>query len=159
MINKETKLRLQAHLDNELSDRETREMAAWLDREPEARALYNELNNIKHLLVNNEPEAKLPESREFYWSKIERTIRQESAKAPASGAATGRFPWWVRVFAPALGVVVLLVSALSVVKFGTGPQTVRYLHEVETPLEETSAISFRSQSAGMTVVWVETQVY
>jgi hypothetical protein len=28
-------------------------------------------------------------------------------------------------------------------------------HEIETPLEETSSFSFRSEAAAMTVVWVD----
>lgn len=156
MINQESKLKLQAHLDNELSGGELRKVAAWLDQDAEARALYAELRDVKSIVQGNELEVALPESREFYWSKIERSIRAQPVQREPQRFLPG-YPWWVRIFAPALGVAILLVAALSLVRLGTTPTTVSYLHEIETPLEDTSAISFHSQAAGMTVVWVQSQ--
>jgi anti-sigma factor RsiW len=156
MMNQDIKLKLQAYLDNELSESETREFASWLERDAEARVLQGELNSIKSTLAGNEVEVKLPESREFYWSKIERAIRHGSQPKRGPAFLSG-YPWWVRWCAPALGVAVLLVAALSVIKLTTAPTQVSYLHEIETPLEDTGAISFHSQEAGMTVVWVQSQ--
>ena len=156
MINQESKLKLQAHLDNELSGGELRKVAAWLDQDAEARALYTQLRDVKAIVQGNELEVHLPESRDFYWSKIERSIRQAPVQQAPQRFLSG-YPWWVRVFAPALGVAMLLVAAVSLVKLGTAPTTLSYLHEIETPLEDTSAISFHSQAAGMTVVWVQSQ--
>jgi anti-sigma factor RsiW len=157
-MNQETKLKLQAYLDNELSDTDARNVAALLDHDPELRALHAELTELKTALAGNELEVKVPESREFYWSKIERAIHQESQKRPAQSFLSG-YPWWVRLCAPALGVAMLLVAALALVKLTTGPSRVSYLHEIESPLEDTSAISFHSEAAGMTVVWVQSQAY
>lgn len=154
-MNQETKLKLQAHLDGELGEGESRKVAAWLDQDPEARELSRELNEIKGVLRTPELEVKLPESREFYWSKIERAlVQQPSPKAPALSWLR---PWWMRLLAPAMGVAVLLIAALSIVKLtSTNTPRLSYLHEIETPLEDTSAISFHSESSGITVVWVET---
>jgi anti-sigma factor RsiW len=156
MINEESKLKLQAHLDNELSGAELRKVAAWLDQDAEARVLYAKLHDVKSIVRGNELEVHLPESRDFYWSKIERAIRQAPVQ-PAPQSFLSGYPWWVRIFAPALGVAMLLVAGLTLVKLGTAPTTLSYLHEIETPLEDTSAISFHSQAAGMTVVWVQSQ--
>jgi hypothetical protein len=156
MINQETKLKLQAYLDNELAGAQTRCVAARLEDDAEARKVYTELRDVKTALAGNELEMSVPETREFYWSKIERAITHPSASREARPFLTG-YPWWVRLFAPALGVAVLLVAVLSLVKQTSAPATVTYLHEIDTPLEETSSISFHSQTAGMTVVWVQTQ--
>lgn len=159
-MNPESKLKVQAYFDQELSQEEAREVAAWLERDPEARALFAEFSQISQVLQGNELELKLPESREFYWSKIERQIqRQSGASAPATAALPGWSTWWRRVVAPALGVAILLVAALSLVKLSHAPDRQSYLHEIETPLEDTSTISFHSQTAGMTVVWVQSRVY
>lgn len=158
-MNQETKLRLQAYLDNELSDSEAPEIAALVERDSEARALSAALREVKALLQDNEPEFKLPESREFFWSKIERSIRQEEAVEKPGNSSAHQQSWWMRFFAPATGVAVLLVTAISLVRLVNAPSDLTYLHEIETPLEDTSAMSFYSASAGMTVVWVQSRVY
>ncbi len=157
-MNQETKLRVQACLDHEVSQRESREIAALLDQDPEARAISAQLGEIRTLLRNHEPEFKLPESREFYWSKIERAIREQAVPAPAK-KSVGRYPWWVRVFAPAAGAAFLFFAAMSVVKMAHGPSELSFLHEIETPLPDTTSMSFYSASEGMTVVWVQSRVY
>jgi negative regulator of sigma E activity len=159
MINQETKLKLQAYLDNELSGADLREIAAVLERDPEARALYAELEGTRSLLEAGELELKVPESREFYWSKIQREIQRESREATArpSRFFLAGYPRWFRILAPTGGAALVLTAALSVVRLTTGPSALSYVHELETPLEDTSVISFHSQSAGMTVVWVQGQ--
>jgi anti-sigma factor RsiW len=157
MINQETKYKLQACLDNELGAAESRKTAAWLEQDAEARALFAELSEVKSLLAGNELEISVPEPREFYWSKIERALRSEPGRRGGSLARLRGYPWWVRLLAPAVGVGILLIAGVSLVKLPTTPTTVSYLHEIETPLKNTSTISFYSQSAGMTVVWVENQ--
>ena len=82
MINHETELELQAYLDGELSAGEAKAIADLLGRDAGAQALYQELRTAKSLLAGNELDRKLPESREFYWSKIQRQIDQvESTQA------------------------------------------------------------------------------
>jgi anti-sigma factor RsiW len=158
-MNQQTQLKLQAYLDNELSGREAREMAALLESDVEAQALATELKDVVTAVRQNQPEFTCPESREFYWSKIERSLRQttelERAPVPASRRSLG----WMRLLAPAAGLAILLMMSLSVVKLATRSGTTSYLHEIETPLKETSAISFHSQSAGVTVVWVQSRPF
>jgi hypothetical protein len=156
MIDLETKLKLQAYADNELSERESRDIAALLSRDPEARALCAELKEVQLLVAANEWEVKLPESREFYWSKIERQIRRESAEADRAGERS-RLSWWMRLVAPAAGLALVLITTLLLIKPAPAPSQLSQLHEIETALDEANTISFRSESAGMTVVWVQTQ--
>jgi hypothetical protein len=67
-------------------------------------------------------------------------------------------PWWARFLAPA---GVLATLAVFIALSLRGPDDASKLwaledgHDIETPLEETSSFSFRSESAAMTVVWVD----
>ena len=96
MINHETELKLQAYLDGELPAGEAKAIADLLGRDAGAKALYQELRIAKSFLVENELERALPESREFYWSKIQRQIeRVESTQADGltEPAASRWWPW------------------------------------------------------------------
>ena len=77
-MKQELQLKLQAYLDGELPDGEAREAADLLAQDAEARALLAELKNTRAALAGFEADIKLPESREFYWSKIEREIQRQS---------------------------------------------------------------------------------
>lgn len=159
MIDQNTALKLQAYLDGELPSGDARQAVDLLDRDPQAKALFEELKATKSLLAGNEPAVTVPETREFYWSKIAREIgRQESG--PAREAAGVR-AWWLRLVAPA-GAVALLALVVSIALKSTSVLTPSWValsepHEIDTPLEETSSITFRSEAAGMTVVWVNSQ--
>src|SRR5580765_8199514 len=72
----DTQLKLQAFLDGELADAEAREVASWIARDEEAKALHAELKNTRKAIKESEANVRLPETREFYWSKIEREIQR-----------------------------------------------------------------------------------
>ncbi len=158
MINHETELKLQAYLDGELSAGEAKAIADLLGRDAGAQALYQELRITQSLLAGNELERKLPESREFYWSKIQRQIeRLESTQADGL-AELAASRWWPRFLTPAGVLAALAVFVAVVLRSPEGGGTFLALddsHEIETPLEETSSFSFRSEAAAMTVVWVD----
>ncbi|HEY0552249.1 MAG TPA: hypothetical protein VGF13_21795, partial [Verrucomicrobiae bacterium] len=92
-MNGEDGIKLQAHLDGELTGREAQQVAALLETDAEARAVFGELQQTKAWFKANEPEMRLPESREFFWSKIERDI-QRLESAPAERQS----PAWVLFF-------------------------------------------------------------
>jgi len=80
----EKQLKLQAFLDEELSEAEASEVASWLAKDQEATLLLGELRNTRQALARFEAGVRLPESREFYWSKIKREIeRSAPAETPA----------------------------------------------------------------------------
>jgi len=80
----EKQLKLQAFLDEELSEAEAKEVASWLAKDQEATLLLAELRNTRQSMARFEAGVRLPESREFYWSKIEREIeRLEPARPQA----------------------------------------------------------------------------
>jgi anti-sigma factor RsiW len=142
----EAKLKLQAYLDGELPEAEAREMANWLARDRDAVALHTELKNTRQALVGHEIGVELPESREFFWSKIERDIQRLE---PGEGVATS-VPWAARLrrfLMPAAGVAVLLVAAL--LTFNTGST---HVSEMET--SDSGAFTYHDDAAGATLVWL-----
>jgi len=73
-MNQDRELQIQALLDGELSGRQARKVEQWLAGDADAQALAQELKATKTALAQNEPLLALPETREFYWSKIQRQI-------------------------------------------------------------------------------------
>jgi anti-sigma factor RsiW len=164
-MNQETQLKIQAYVDGELSSTESRQVEAWLADDPNALQLSQELVFTKKLMAGNEKEYRLPESREFFWSKIQREI-EPRADRPLT--VRERVVGWLRLngarwLAPAASAALVLSllflwlpsgsdSSGNTAQSGhTGP-----LEEIEVPLAEVSTIAFHSQQAGMTVVWVQT---
>jgi len=158
MISHEIELKLQACLDGELSSDETRAIEELLARDAGARSLFEELRATRTLLAGGELEVKLPETGEFYWSKIRRQIELEDRRSPSINAPEPVSAWWVRFVTPAGALAALALFVVVALKHSEPPEPILALddsHEIETPLEETSSFSFRSEAAAMTVVWVD----
>lgn len=151
-MNQELALKYQAFVDGELSESEARRMAQVLESNADARALVAELRNSKAMLSGNEPEVTLPESREFYWGRIQRQIEcmeREPVDAPA-GRWRAALAGWRRFVAPLAGVAVITFLGMVAVRF-YNPEPADYLAEIENLSEESTAYSFRS--GNMFVVW------
>jgi len=145
MMDYETQLKLQAYLDGELPEADSREMAKLLAQDQEAVLLLAELRNTRQALVAGEPQLSHPESREFFWSKIEREIQSQAprpAPQPASWLAS-----WRRFLVPAgavAGVVVVLL--LSLVGSPVG--------HMKTAVADSGAFTYRDYNSGATLVWL-----
>jgi anti-sigma factor RsiW len=156
-MNRETALLIQADADGELSPRKHRQVAALLDTDPAARSLHAQLQGLKRLLKENEPQHAVPEAREFYWSKIARGIEREAATA----ARPRRWDWlpvWVRWVAPAgalAAVLALFVLGRSQPYSPFQASSLDHLDEEEAYYFPTSTITFRSEAQEMTVLWVQ----
>ena len=148
-------LKLQAYFDGELPEGEAQEVAQWLGRDAGAQALLSELKVTSTLLRENEPEATVPESREFFWSKIERAI-EAAESVPAERVAVPLIARLRKFLAPFAGVALVLFLGILSLKVNTpGPDPfVQHLAEVESLNESVSSFSFRSQSENMFVVWL-----
>jgi anti-sigma factor RsiW len=142
----QAQLRLQAFLDGELSEAEAREVANWLARDRDAVALHAELRNTRQAMVGHEIGVELPESREFFWSKIEREIQR--LEPPAVEPARRPF-WsgWRRFLVPASAVAALGVALFIVLKPSPGTF-------VESAFADPGAFTYRDFSAGATLVWL-----
>jgi len=84
-------LKVQAWLDGELPDREARRMGELIAHDSEAAALAAELGCVRQAMFRQEAACPLGDSREFYWSKIQRQIQREAGVRPADG-----LPWYAR---------------------------------------------------------------
>jgi len=152
----EDQLKLQAYLDEELSGRESRAVAAWLAKDQEAQSLLVELRNTNAALEGNEPVIPTPDSREFYWSKIQREIRRLET-APETGTLLF-FAWlkrryWVPVGALAILILLALGSTQLFDWSGLQPYT-HVTRQVESPSEEIGSMTFRSEADRVTIVWL-----
>jgi hypothetical protein len=107
-------LKLQALLDAELPPSEAEEMRLLAARDQEAARLLAELQDITTVLRQNEPTAAVPETRPFYWSKIQRQIEREAARnaSPAPSRAD-RFRRWLTPLAAATAGVAALLLLLN----------------------------------------------
>jgi len=174
-MTKEQQLKLQSYLDGELSAHEARRVVGWLAADAEAGALAGELRNTKQALAGNEMPLTLPETREFYWSKIAREIQrqQTTEAAPATArlglwlkgrvgvladrkaAATGWLGvWWKRILVPAVSVACLaMIVGIAVKQLGGHAGGAVGRHELVAALTDSGAITYRDDSAGVTLVW------
>lgn len=147
-MNQDFQLKLQAYLDGELAERETREIESRLAGDADAQALLNELRNTSGALADFEGSLKLPETRAFFWSKVQREIERQERIADRPAV-----PFWRRFLVPAGAFAALvLVGLLGFKSFG--PTDEGQAAVVETFLMDSGAMTYRDQNEGMTVVWL-----
>ena len=151
-MNQDLELQLQAYLDGELSVNEARKVTELLTRDAAAQALLNELTFTKKALQGNELGMILPETPDFYWSKIAREIeRQERSAVPAVST-----PWWrgsFKYLAPLGGLAaVCLLLLVPGPKEDAGEASSAAVIENLSPDMVTS--TFHSQSDGLKVIWL-----
>lgn len=155
-MNEDRQLKLQAFLDGELPEAEAREVTHWIASDPDAAALHKELKNTRQALSGFEAGIKLPESREFYWSKIRREIeKQERTEAP--NKETAQPGWLLRYLIPASTFAAVAIMAMLAAKiFGlSGTSKVALVTpELETALADSGAFTYRDNEEGITVVWL-----
>jgi anti-sigma factor RsiW len=148
----DAQLKLQALLDGELPEAEASEVTQWLARDTEAAALRDELRNTGEALAGFEAGIQLPESREFFWSKVQREI--ERLKTPAVKAAPAPLSALLRRFLiPASAIAALLVAGVVLTR-PIGPSGLTPAAEIETALADSGAFTYRDYSAGTTLVWL-----
>lgn len=155
MINADQALKLQAWVDGELPGPEAARLDQWVAADPEAAALAAELRTMRTLLRSTEPVRPLPHSREFNWAQIRRGIERLEPRSTARAAE--QLPWWHWLWRPSAAFGLAAVLALAVlVASGVGRNAAHLAiaHEIETSVETSSPITFRSESERMTVVWI-----
>ncbi|MEO5802657.1 MAG: hypothetical protein ABIR24_03940 [Verrucomicrobiota bacterium] len=151
-MNDETKIKLQAYLDGELSRRDARGISELLTTDNEAQSLLGELQMVKSALHGNELELKLPETREFFWSKIqreiERSVKEEPTRVPA-------FAWWKPAYVRYVGGMAAACALLmiSFIAFNNeGPR--KFVPGEIEGNGEMGSITYHSNADGMTVVYL-----
>jgi anti-sigma factor RsiW len=150
MIDYKDQLRLQAYLDGELSASEAKEVSDVLANDAESAALVTEVRQTSQALAGFEEGLKLPESREFFWSKVQRGIKSQENRAERSAPV----PWSVRLrrfLVPASGLAVIALLALVATKESGGGSTNA---SVETSLADGGGVVYHDFSARATFVWL-----
>ena len=155
----EAQLKLQAHLDGELSSWQARAVARWVARDPEAQDLLARLQAAKNLLAGQELDRPLPVSREFYWAQIERRL---TAPVPVRHSWFPAWPiaWprWDRRWLIPVGTV---AASLAILMAWPDPRLARVanltrVEEVIAGFPQSSYFTFNAQNEGMSVVWIDT---
>lgn len=108
-----TQMKIQAFLDGELPEAEAREIAALIARDRDAAALHTELKNTRRALAGAEQGITLPETREFYWSKISREIEKTERAEPVQAAPT-LWQMLSRLLKPVVAVAVVVLAGFLV---------------------------------------------
>lgn len=140
-------LRLQAWMDGQLTG-DAAAAAEALARTPEGGRVLAGLRQAREQAHAAAAEWPLPETREFFWSKVRRDI-EALDRAPAPAARPGWLRWLVPAgAAAALAVFFLVRPPAAPAPAGLAGQ------RLDAPLDDMRAMVFHSQSDGVTVVWV-----
>jgi len=151
-MDKDAQLRLQAFLDGELPEGEARAVAQWVAQDPEAAALAAELRNTRGALTGFEADMQLPESREYFWSKVQREI-QRLETPPTKPDPAPVFALFRRFWVPSAAFA-LVVMVGGVLSLSNGPFRRAATGGIETALADSGAFTYRDYAAGTTLVWL-----
>ena len=113
--------------------------------------MHNELRNTRQAFTGAEVGIELPESREFFWSKIKRDI-ERLQPAEAAEPAHSLFAAWRRLLVPAGAIAALAVAVLIAnhqVITESGLQT-----RLEATRSDPNTFTYRDYSGGATLVWL-----
>src|ERR1044071_8212205 len=133
-MTEEQQLKLQSFLDGELPEAEAREMISLIARDEEAKALHAELKNTRQAIKSSEANVRLPESREFFWSKIEREIqRLEPVSEPK--ASVSLFDYLQRLLVPMSAAAIILIAGFIAFR----PAAPRHTAEEEMAVADSGA--------------------
>lgn len=156
-MNHETELKIQAWVDGALPPAEAAAVTDLVSADAEAKVLAQELRATREAVRSSEKVRPVPESREFYWSRIERAIAAAEASRPESPAPEphGWLRFLLRFMVPAAFVVLLaFFVTVPAGRWRSGGGAL--LGETENALQDVTSFTFRSESERMTVVWLNT---
>ncbi|MGA4577804.1 anti-sigma factor family protein [Limisphaera sp. VF-2] len=153
-MTRDEQLKLQAWLDGELPESERQAWAVRWAEDPQAQALLEELRLVQGTLRRfDEGQLRVPETREFYWSRIARAIEAGAGPAPAPAPVTrGLWQWlleWKRWLAPA-AVLASLAVVLTLSLPGHGQSD---YPEVHVSQADNYATTYRDDERLLTLVW------
>ena len=113
-MDNEERLKLQAWLDGELPTHEASRVADWVEANPLARELADELRAVKMALQVGELTVAVEDSREFYWSQTAQRIDAVEVVEPVAEAASA-LPWmeWCRQWLVPVGGLAAIVMMIS----------------------------------------------
>lgn len=141
-MNEKTLLEIQALLDGELSGAERTRVEALLASNPQARAWAGQLEATSRALRTHLPAATVTDSREFYWSQIQRRMAADERAAQRSTGRPAVIRTLLRWLTPALA-----LAAIAVMLQVSGPGT--------PVAAQASSIVFASDADQVTIHWLD----
>lgn len=156
---KDPVLSIQALVDRELDPESAAQVETQLSKDSQALALRDRLLDLKRALRENEMTHPLPVPPEFYWRGIEQWIRPASARSVPESMeeALPSLQFLIRRALPILGTLCLVFAFSAALWFqfrGERGAILGTNHDIENSSGDVSTMSFRSESEGITVVWV-----
>lgn len=146
-MKEDLQLKLQAYLDGELSSGDAQAIQGLLARDPAARDLLAELTNTRDVIVAHEAAIKVPESREFYWSKIQREISREPKSAPIAKFSFAA--WLHRALVPAGAAAAVAIAIMLSLPQASG------VGDVTSTSSDTATFTYHNYATGTTLVWLD----
>lgn len=143
-------LELMAYADGELDAAARAAVEKRLQHDEAARAEVAAWRSVRSGWQAIDPVARVPESREFYWSQIRRRMEVTTPLASAARTSlwTRWWPAWGRWLVPAAAALVL-----SLVIFSQRPGGVRFAGG-SARVETATTLTFHSDVDGVTIHWI-----
>jgi anti-sigma factor RsiW len=143
-------LRVQAFVDGELPEAEQGQMAALASRDPDIHALVKELKQTRQALAGYDETLELPESREFYWSRIQRRIESLPVEQPEPRGPSllGTLARWL---VPATCLAALVITGF--VLLGGRPAADEGVNW-QAAYDGVNALTYQDYDEGMTLLWL-----
>ena len=153
MKENEIELKIQALVDGELTEFEAGKLRDRIKNDIRLQILHERLTQMKDLISTHEMPRVLPESSDFYWSKISQEI-EVGGSAAQSSAQSLVMKWVFRRLAPLLGIAsVALLITLQGPNLPDLGIILDYNHELLT--DEIDVMTFNSADDSMSVVWID----
>lgn len=148
-MKEDLQLKLQAYLDGELPSGEAQAVRDLLATDAAARDLLLELTHTRDVILAHEASIKLPESREFFWSKIQREINREAKPAPAPGPKFSFAAWLHRALVPAGAMAAVAIAVMLSLPHSGG------VVDPTMTSGETATFTYHNYDTGSTLVWLD----
>ncbi len=155
----ETELQIQAWIDGQLTPAEAGVVAEMVASDAAARAVADELRMVHAAVAGNETPRQVPDIRAYYWAQIAEKIKAEEpqvaheARPTRLGDLVSR---WLGRWAPLAAAAGVVAMTAILLQLPEGRRSFPGVAYVESPQEEVSTFTFRSEAEGMTVVWLNT---
>ena len=155
MKENEIELKIQALVDGELTEFEAGKLRDRIKNDIRLQILHERLTQMKDLISTHEMPRVLPESSDFYWSKIAQEIEVGGSDAQSSAQSLG-MKWVFRRLAPLLGIAsVALIITLQGPNLPDLGIVLDHNHELELLADEIDVMTFNSADDSLSVVWID----
>jgi len=143
-------LKVQAFMDGQLPEAERAQVAALIARDSDVSALVKELKQTRQALAGFDESVELPESREFFWSKVEREIERIPREEPAP-VRRSLSSVLLRWFVPATCVAGLVALGFL---FAQNLWSVADELAWQSAHDEVDAFTYHDYEEGVSVLWL-----